>query len=193
MSLSGQDDLQLNFTDAKGKKQGHWVTMLNGKPWKDEHYEDGLRDGLCKEYFANGDVYQTTYVSGVRNGLCNEYQPDSATAVFQSLYVNDTSVYLVFPWDLAYFIVPVKGWRVDKDSVEVDVKYLSGQPLYHGYFNRSSGNTRAAPYGEHRAYYEDGALKAAIDYDKDSMVVYNRRGQEIERLTPWQWRGRQLR
>ena len=193
IATSVQVDGQLNFTDANGRKQGHWITMVNGKPWKDEYYKNGLRDGLCKEYFANGDVYQATYRSGVRNGLCMQYDPDSATAMFQSWYENDTSIYLVFPWDLAFFIVPVKGWRTNKDSVEVEVKYLSGQPLYHGYLNRSSGNTRAAPKGEHRAYYDDGSLKATINYDKDSMVVFKRKDQGIEWTTPRKWQGRQLR
>ncbi|MFZ1659515.1 MAG: hypothetical protein WAT61_11860 [Flavobacteriales bacterium] len=188
-----QGNGQLNFTDVKGRKQGHWITLLNNKPWKDEYFKDGLRDSVCKEYFANGDVYQVTYANGLRNGLCSQYDPDSTTAMFQSWYENDTSVYLVFPWGLAFYIVPVKGWHADKDSVEVNVKYLSGQPLYHGYLNRSSDTTLAVPYGEHRAYYNDGSLKATVNYDKDSMVLFNKKGQVIERTTPRKWRGRQLR
>lgn len=184
---------QLNFTDAKGRKQGHWLTKLNGKIWKDEYFKNDLRDSVCKEYFANGDVYIDTYTNGVRNGLRMKYHPDSVSADFQSLYISDTSIYLVFPWELASYIVPVKGWRTDKDSVEVDVKYLTGQPLYHGYLNRSVGYDGAVPYGDHRAYYEDGSLKAIINYDVDSLVVFDRYGQILERTTPRKWHGRQLR
>ena len=183
----------LNEVDSLGRKQGHWVLHYRGKPWKDENYKDGVLDGLRKEHWANGEVIENEYSMGVLDGRARHYHPDSSFAMYQSFYENGEPVYLVFPWELATYIVPVKGWRAWRDSVEVKVDWLNGKHMYHGYLRVSEPDSLTSAFGMHQAYYEDGTLKATIDYDRETIVLFDRSGKVVEQTTPSRWRGKQLR
>ena len=128
---------------------------------------------------------------GQRHGAFTHYHPDSSAAKSYSWFENDTQQWIAFPWELESYLVPVKGWSATHDSTEIRVPYVSGPLLYQGSLNLAD-NIMDRPYGTHHVYYPDGSVKAAIDYDKDSMSVYSRSGQLMEVITPQQWRWRQM-
>lgn len=178
-----------NQLDSLGRKQGNWRTDLNGKPWKVERYKDGERHGVQQEFWANGEIIESTYAEGLKHGAQSHYHPDSSVANMYSWHERGNQVWMVFPWELERYIVPVKGWSAGMDSVEIRVPYVSGQLMYSGYLNHGERILDVA-YGRHRAYYPDGQLRAIIDYDQDSMTIYSPQGAVLERTTPRRWRGR---
>jgi antitoxin component YwqK of YwqJK toxin-antitoxin module len=178
-----------NQLDSLGRKQGIWRTDLNGKPWKIERYKDGKRHGVQQEFWANGEIIESTYAEGLKHGAQSHYHLDSSVAVMYSWHERGNQVWIVFPWELEHHIVPVKGWSARRDSVEISVPYVSGQLMYSGYLNRGE-RIFDVPYGMHRSYYPNGRLRAIIDYDQDSMTIYSPQGAVLERTTPRRWRGR---
>ena len=112
-------------------------------------------------------------------------------ATHYGLYTHNVQQWLVFPWELEAYIVPVKGGSTRLDSVTYFVPYLSGDSLYHGHM-RAAEKLKDRYYGVHRAYDPGNKLKAIIDYDQDSMWVFDRAGRLTERTKPHLWQGKVL-
>lgn len=165
---------EYNLKDSQGRKQGKWITMLNGKPWKIEFYKDNKLHGQCFNFWANGEVMRMEYEHGKRHGYYLHYQPDSTVARFVVYYQNDTAIWHGFPSELVLYFIPIKGFSSEIDSVYVKVPYVSGNLMYEGWVkNDSEYNTHAI--GLHKLYYETGQLKAWINYSEDSIIVYNKK------------------
>jgi hypothetical protein len=168
-----QDTLQ--FTDENGLKQGLWKEYLNGKLWKEERYLNNTLHGLCNEYGEDGVIYQSSYNNGKKNGLSQTFIPGSVTALFATFYLNDDHQWLAYPYEMVQYIVPVKGPRTELDSTTIKIYYLSGQLLYEGKFHGSKTGA-AQGFGIHNSYYENGKNRSVLNYNSDSITTYDQKG-----------------
>jgi len=181
----------IGYTDSAGFKQGTYTTYLQGKVWKIERYKDDQLHGQHFEYLANGEVLRTDYVNGVRNGYFLHYNPDSIFGKFVTFWQDGRKLWSAFPWELNSYLVPVKGFLSELDSVEIKVPYNSGQLMYTGLI-ATRGGGRAEPIGHHVAFYESGSVKASIDYDADSIRIFSREGELIKSETISSWQGQRI-
>ena len=172
---------EYNLKDSQGRKQGKWITMLNGKPWKIEFYKDNKLHGQCFNFWANGEVMRMEYEHGKRHGYYLHYQPDSTVARFVVYYQNDTAIWHGFPSELALYFIPIKGFSSEIDSVYVKVPYVSGNLMYEGWV-KNNKNNQTVPIREHKVYFESGKLQAKIDYALDTMIIYNSK-EEIQKTS----------
>ncbi len=99
----------------------------------------------------------------------------SATGLYVSLYQNDKFQWAAFPYELAQYIVPVKGMQTQADSINIKVYYLSGKILYEGKFYGEK-NGAAKGCGLHKSYYENGEIRTVLDYNQDSITAYDNKG-----------------
>lgn len=77
------DSAALNFTDANGLRQGHWIitaNMLNKtvtvsySKVEEGMYKDGKQEGVWKTYFPNGNLKtEGAYVNGRLTGEFKVY------------------------------------------------------------------------------------------------------------------------
>lgn len=169
----------LNFTDSLGRKQGEWHKYLYGKLWKIENYKDNLLHGKFYKYFGNGEVISVEYVNGIQHGYDLHYHPDSTSARFCSFFEHGEKIWFTFPEIIEIYNSSVKGQSIYRDTVEMIVPYNSGKILYKGTFI-SNGDNYAKEIGIHKSYYESGEIKALIDYDNDSIILYSKEGKIIE-------------
>lgn len=70
------EDTTSNVIDAKGIKQGYWVTYSkNNIKLREGNYIDGLRDGVWIFYRSNGSLESKyTFVKGVEHGMYQTYR-----------------------------------------------------------------------------------------------------------------------
>lgn len=181
----------INQKDKNGLKQGVWETYRNGKIWKRENYKDDQLHGKQYEYHGKGEVTLTAYRLGVIEGYQLRYHTDSSFANFISYYENGKHLWSAFPWELCDYIVPVKGFLTEEQRVEIRVPYNSGQRMYVGTVVNTT-TSGIVPIGIHKAYYETGELKALVNYDQDSIYIYNVRGNKIFSDRIKQWKGRRV-
>lgn len=183
----------LNYRDEAGLKQGIWKHYLKGKIWKIEPYKDNLLHGQHYEYWANGEVMRTDYVNGIKHGYDLHYAPDSTSGSFVRFWEQGENVWAAFPWELESYIVPVKGFHTSRDTVEIKVPYNTGELMYQGTIARKSNSSRMGHgVGIHQAFYASGELKARVDYTRDTIYIFNKRGQLIESEKIGVWRGRRV-
>lgn len=181
----------LNYRDSEGLKQGTWKVFLNGKIWKIENYKDNLLNGKHYEYLADGEILQTDYVNGIKHGYFLHYDPKCTFARFVTYRENGQSVWSAFPWELESYIVPIKGFITNRDKIEINVPYNSGKLMYNGTIVSNEGKLVNA-IGLHTAYYESGEIKALVDYDSDTIKIFNKDGELIESEKIDNWRGRRI-
>lgn len=173
----------LNYTDVNGLKQGRWETYWNGKIAKREFFRDGKLHGVCENYQGN-EVWKTSYSHGIRNGISGLYAPKNSYATFITYWNDGKKVWSVFPWDLNESIIPIKGFLSEvEDTSEVVVHFNSGQLMYSG---KIVGND-AVPVLIHTSYYETGELRAVINYDKDTIHVFEKNGKRKLSHTIHDW------
>ncbi|MCB0798605.1 MAG: hypothetical protein KDB85_13390, partial [Chitinophagales bacterium] len=190
-STSSPNSDTFNLIDSNGLRQGIWIYQLNGKLLKSESYVDSKLNGTSYEYLANGEIRKTDYSNGLQNGYFLQYWPDSVFGSFVSYWENGMHLWAAFPWELTYYLVPIKGFIINKDSAEIKVPYNSGKLMYTGTIIRDRKNIGKA-IGIHKAYYETGKLKAIVDYDKNMIEIFDTLGQVTTTSTIRDWKGHRI-
>ncbi len=171
----------LNYTDPFGNKLGHWQYYKKGKLWKDLNYLDNELHGKCVQYFPDGVTEITHYTRGKRDGFWQSYEPNARTARFATYWENGQRLWMAFPEILVRQGIPIKGFLLDIDSVEVKVPYVSGKLLYKGVVMRQKVGFKCI--GTHHTFYESGGIKVIADYDTDVYEVYDEAGKLIKKST----------
>lgn len=172
---------KFNRTDENGLKQGRWEYFLGDNLWKVENYKDGLLNGKVQEYLANGEIRERNYVLGIREGYSLHYHPDSLVGRFISFYKHDSTIWFGFPEALKYCYFPVKEFSCSVDSVDVKIPYNTGELMYEGKIIQESN--RGKPVGTHFVYYKSGIVEAKIDYDSDSLFIFDEKGKLTQQFT----------
>lgn len=169
--------------DTSELQQGIKKLYHNGKLWKKENYEDGKLHGKNFEYWANGEVLMTEYQEGIRHGYFMHYAPGQSSATFITRWTNGKEMWSTFPIQIEEHFVPIKGYLYkEPDTIEIEVPYINGSILSTGTLvGKMSGG--ATPIGEHQVFYESGKLKALINYDTDTVIVFDKEGNIIDRST----------
>ncbi|WP_107037519.1 toxin-antitoxin system YwqK family antitoxin [Brumimicrobium mesophilum] len=167
-----QTEDTLNKIDSNGLKQGVWIEYLHHKLWKLENYDKGELNGKCLEYQANGNVFETFYEKGVKNGYSFHYEPKSTVSKFVTYWENDEKNWSTFPNMIERDLVPIKGFiYIGEDTINVIVPYVSGKTLSKGSIIKDG-----IPIGEHFVYYENQEIRAIINYDTDSLKIFDIHG-----------------
>jgi antitoxin component YwqK of YwqJK toxin-antitoxin module len=66
--------ISTGYYDGEGRKTGRWKTTLDSKPYRDETFNDGKRQGTFKSYYENGEPkYSTYYDDGIELGYFTSY------------------------------------------------------------------------------------------------------------------------
>lgn len=184
-----QQEVQFNFTDSAGLKQGLWQTFHNKKLTKLENYVDGLLHGKQREYLGDGGVRETNYEHGIQHGYYLDYKVDSTAASYVSYWENGVRLWSAFPWELESYIVTVKGFLTSQKEVYIKVPYNSGKLMYEGKLV-TDDDGRCKAVGVHKAYYETGEIKSTVDYNIDSIFIFDQNGHLLLSEKTRSWRGR---
>src|SRR5690554_8197661 len=168
---------RINFTDSLGRKQGKWEKYYNNKIAKKEFYKDGKLEGKCYEYWANGEILESTYKNGIRQGYFMHYEPNTSSAKFLTFWKDNQKLWSTFPIMIETDFVPVKGFiNSTNKEIEIVVPYISGKTLSIGTINEEG-----RPIGKQRIYYKTQEPKTLIDYDVDSIKIYSKTGKLLEK------------
>jgi antitoxin component YwqK of YwqJK toxin-antitoxin module len=124
-------------TYVKEKKEGLWIYYAENVKIAEEHFVNGMKNGLCRKFYATGELleesewknnrkegkYQAFFMSGKpymqcmymddkRNGRCFSYFPSGMTEV-ESYYADD---------------LPQGAWKYmnNNDSVRFILQYEKG-------------------------------------------------------------------
>jgi len=89
----------INYTDAKGLKQGKWVTTnkIHHKKYKEIcYYKDNLRDSIRYYYYPNGNLVCRNYFKkGLRDGVCHQFMEDGT---IDGIYIYKDDNLIWFMW-----------------------------------------------------------------------------------------------
>lgn len=181
------DSFKVNYTDELGQKQGKWNILLKGVLWKTEFYKDDKLNGKCTEFYPNGDISESSYVAGKRHGYFNHNVPDSKVPKVTAYWQNGKRLWTAFPSVLQEFLISIKPFHIEADSVFIDIPYNSGKTFYRGLVTNTNEN-KAKEKGIHYFYFESGRARATLNYDKDRMVVLDEEGNVVTKSTITKWR-----
>lgn len=168
-------DSTLNEKDTLGRKIGRWETEVDGKVWKTEFFKEGKLHGIQTQNLDNGKVLETHFSMGRKNGVSQEYVNGSKVAEYLTIYQNDQRVFSTFPKDLYAGNFKKIMYSTELDSIELKIKYISGNKLYEGKILKKS-SIRGIPVGVHKVFYENGKVKFELNFETDSIYSYNKEG-----------------
>ncbi len=187
-------DTIYNQLDGLGRRQGFWKDSIDGHLFKFAFYKNGKLDGLLLRY-GDGRREQM-YKNGQRHGLHKWfYSVNDPSPYSTAYYENDSLIWHAFPWEMTDYLIPIKGYSCRKDSVLFKMYYESGELMYQGVITNTDPRIQTTLYpakGIHKAYYQNGQLKARIDYDDFYMEVYDSMGVRMFQDSLWKWRGRTI-
>lgn len=169
-------------------KEGISKQYLNGKVWKINRYSAGKLDGKNFEFLENGEILETNYKNGIRDGYFLHYAPKSRTAKFATFWKDGKKLWSAFPDQLDLSIIPSKGFITDEDTIEIKIPYNSGKLLYQGRII-SPAKIEDECIGKHTLWFENGKIRAIIDYDRDSIKIYNEKGKLLQNTNIFKMRG----
>lgn len=188
VSFEIADSMMFNQFDNNGLKQGKWKIYRNGKLLELEEYKDGKLNGTSTSYDTHGAVtFTREFKNGQEHGYTTVYHQvyseEYKTAKMVIYFENGVKQWWAFPWDLEENIIPAKGFHLEStiDTVHVKVSYISGSPLYDGVVSRIGGEYGGPKrIGLHKSYYPDGQLRSIVQYDIDSIFLFDEQGQPLE-------------
>lgn len=181
-----------NYTDTNDLKQGKWVKLENNKFSKIQYFKDGYLDGVSYE-LTDGDTIEVKhYVKNKLNGICLHCPQFLKACAHCTFFQDDKKLWTAFPQDLKHNFIPFKGFILHVDSAYIKIPYKNGNIFYEGKVKRQEKPFK--PHwiclGEHKIYYQNGNIEAKIDYDIDSIKVFNRAGKEIAKESITKWRAK---
>lgn len=168
-------DSTLNEIDTMGRKIGKWETVVDGKVWKTEFFKDGKLHGLQTQNLDNGKVLETNFSNGKKNGLSQEYTAGAKVSDYLTIYQNDKRVFSTFPKDLYAGNFKKIIFSTELDSIDLNIKYLSGRKLYQGKILKKS-SIRGVPVGVHKVFHENGKVKFELHFETDTIYSFNPKG-----------------
>lgn len=172
-------DSTLNEKDSLGRKIGKWETKVDGQLWKTEFYIDGKLHGLQTQKLDHGKVLETHFIKGKKSGISQEYLEGAKVADYLTIYHNDKRVFSTFPKDLVNGNFKKILFSTELDSIELNIKYISGKKLYQGKILKKS-SIRGVPVGEHQVFYENGKTKYLLNFEIDSLYKFDSKGNPTD-------------
>jgi antitoxin component YwqK of YwqJK toxin-antitoxin module len=165
---------EVNKTDTNGLKQGVWKT----KGWKDKiiNISNYVNDTLNGYYFDwNGGQMDGYYLNGKKNGFFRHYYGDikDESVLTIHLYEMDSLIWTGFPASDQMYLVNVKGFHSNLDSVFLEVPYTNGKIWYRGALVNNQ------EVGLHSVYSKNGQLLATVDYATEWITEFDSNEQEI--------------
>ncbi len=144
----------INYTDENGLRQGKWIDMWEGKV-------AGIK----------------TYINDTLNGCFFRGVIEEKNYSMLSYFNMGECIWSAFGYD-HQLLFPTKGFTLSKDTVLIQAPYYNGQLWYEGKFIKI-GNKRKYHcsvlhngVGIHKVYYENGNLRAEINYDNITLKLY---------------------
>ncbi len=183
------DTIPINQTDVNHLKQGRWEFRIGGRLWKLEFYEGGYRNGRCFEYEAEGGTKAMDYNYGQRSGYALEYHRSDSIPEVASYYYIDLLQWTAHPKALDTLLLHPDGFQLYTDSATLEIPYTFGENFYEGKIVQV-GNDQGKPVGVHRIFRRSGALKAEIDYDQSTIVVFAADGGSNTQYTFQEWQAK---
>ena len=113
--LSGEL-IATGYYDGDGLRTGTWTTTLNSKPFREEAYNDGKRQGTFKSHYDNGTPkYSTYFENGLELGFFTAYYPngkvkDKGAHTILENTVSEDTVWYKIELPLEYHF-----WLIDED------------------------------------------------------------------------------
>lgn len=183
-----QDTQTINLSDSLGLKQGRWsFTNKQGEKETYTYKNDTLNGYYCLGNW--GWRHQGTYKNGIKDNIQWTYSGNKGVHV--SFLKNGTTLWSAnFNADKNN-IIPVKGFQIPYDTtLYLIAPYPSGKKWYEGQFIstkkfRSTSHPGFHTYmiGIHKIYFEEGALKAIVDYDHHTITEFNSEGRKLYSTT----------
>ena len=176
LSLDGQDST-INFVDANGLKQGHWIiynktARLPG--YKDDQkveegkFLDSKKEGIWEQYYPNGFAKnKLTYKDNIPNGYAIMYN-DSGKISEEGLWQNHRWVgdYKLY-YDNGKIQQEFNFNAMGKREGEQKYYYENGQMMMDGNWQGGKEN------GVLKEYYDNGQLKAEKAFVNGNLDVAN--------------------
>ena len=172
-----------NYTDSNNLKQGKWVEFENDKFSKIQYFKNGYLNGVSYELIDGDTVEVKHYIKDKLNGIClhcPQFLEECAYCVF---FEDDKKIWTAFPPDLKHNFIPFKGFNLHVDSVYIKIPYKNGNTFYEGKVKKQDKplKPRWLCLGEHKVYYQNGNIEAKIDYDLDSIIIFNKSGKQTKK------------
>lgn len=183
-----QDTQTDNFTDHLGLKQGRW--SFTNKQGERETYT--YKNDTLNGYYCLGNWvwrYVGTYKNGMKDNIQWTYSGNKAVNV--SFWKDGKTLWLAnFSADKDK-IIPLKGFQISNDTtLYIIAPYPSGKKWYEGQFINTNHfkSTRQSGFhtymtGIHKIYFEEGTLKAIVDYDHQTITEFNSEGRKLYSTT----------
>lgn len=166
----------INFRDANGLKQGHWIKKWRGRLVEDYMY---VNDTLHGPYeLDHGEGY---YKNGKKEGFEYLYYGEKESLLGVNYYENGAHIWSGCPTAGRAYVIPVKEFQISKDSTYVKAPYINGQLWYEGSFcllpdKTNNGLLMPHRYGIHKVYHMNGKIKGIIDNSKETIQEFDSLG-----------------
>lgn len=173
----------INYTDKSGLKQGKWITRgLKGEVVEIKSYKNDTLHGLYQK--LDGTPFDENYVMGKKEGYKYVYYKNRNRLMSVSYFENDSSIWIGFPAANEDFLIPIKHFHSNRDSVFIRAPYENGKTWYEGYFclnpsKMNNGRIMTYCYGLHKIYFRNGKLKGVVDYIKQTIQEFDSLGNEL--------------
>lgn len=108
--------ISTGYYDGEGRKTGIWSTTLNSKPFREEAFNDGKRQGSFKSHYDNGNPkYSTYFENGLELGFFSSYYENGqvkekgAHTILENTILEDTI------WHKIELPIEYHFWLIDED------------------------------------------------------------------------------
>ncbi len=178
---------QTNYTDTNGFKQGLWVKKWRGKLIEQANYKDDLLDGYYISLESGGGL-EGNFKLGKREGIFYYWYTYRKNALAVTYYTNDSIVWQGYPAANEKYLIPIKRFHINVDTVHVRAPYNTGKIWYEGNFCqrqiKSGSNFKStSPIGVHKIYFRNGVLKGIVDYTNETIQEFDSTGNSLYKTT----------
>ncbi len=186
------------YYDGEGCKTGMWTTTLNGKPYREEAFNDGKRQGTFKSHYDNGNPkYSTFYENGLEIGYFSSYFEDGkvkekgAHTILENTISEDTVWYkIALPIEYHFWLIEQDyehlnfnaiQWLTEPDPVVSGDELKKRWKEYLSYGKESRyrikeiirTNRQTVRVGKYVQYYPNGKVYFEGEYHPKIVFAYN--------------------
>jgi len=118
--------IAVGYYDGEGRRTGTWATTLNNKPFREEAFNDGLRQGAFKSHYDNGNAkYSTFYENGMEIGFFSSFfengklKEKGAHTILENIISEDTIFYkIILPIEYNFLLVDEDYENLNYNSID---------------------------------------------------------------------------